>query len=157
MNTFSSVPQTGQFRLFLSSTFKDMEAERQALSKEFPKIKELCDKRGVEFFQIDLRWGINEDAAKQGRVLETCMQEIDDSRPFFIGILGNRYGWQPTEQDLGGRLESLRNRWDWMDEALHASMSITEMEMQYVVLRKYSNDMNAAFYIRSDKMQVPAK
>lgn len=157
MNTFSSVPQTGQFRLFLSSTFKDMEAERQALSKKFPKIKELCDKRGVEFFQIDLRWGINEDAAKQGRVLETCMQEIDDSRPFFIGILGNRYGWQPTEQDLGGRLESLRNRWDWMDEALHAGMSITEMEMQYAVLRKYSNDMNAAFYIRSDKMQVPAK
>ena len=158
MNTVSSVPQTRQFRLFISSTFNDMNAERNKLKDiSFEKIKEICNERGVEFFQIDLRWGIPPGASKQGRVLETCMQEIDDARPFFIGIIGNRYGWQPTEQDLGGRLESLRNRWDWMDEALHTGMSITEMEMQYAVLRKHSNDMNAAFYIRSDKMQVPAK
>ena len=158
MNAINSIPQAKQFRLFISSTFNDMNAERNKLTDDsFKKIKGMCDERGVEFFQIDLRWGIPPGASKQGRVLETCMQEIDDARPFFIGIIGNRYGWQPTEQDLGERLESLLNRWDWMDEALHAGMSITEMEMQYAVLRKHSNDMNAAFYIRSDKMQVSAE
>lgn len=149
--------QAPQLRLFLSSTFADMNAERDALLRVFPRVKELCAQRGVEFVPIDLRWGITEGAAKQGRVLETCMQEIDNARPFFVGIVGNRYGWSPSEKDLGERLSSLRERWDWMDEALRDKMSITEMEMQYAVLRKHDERMNAAFYIRSERMSVPAE
>ena len=158
MTTSTITPlQAPQLRLFLSSTFSDMNAERDALLRVFPRVKELCAQRGVEFVPIDLRWGITEGAAKQGRVLETCMQEIDNARPFFVGIVGNRYGWSPSEKDLGERLDSLRERWDWMDEALRNKMSITEMEMQYAVLRKHDEGMNAAFYIRSERMPVSAE
>jgi hypothetical protein len=31
----------------------------------------------------------------EGRVLPTCLAEIDRCRPYFIGILGERYGWVP--------------------------------------------------------------
>ena len=46
-------------RLFVSSTFSDMKAERDALQREvFPKLKQLCLSRGLRFQAIDLRWGV---------------------------------------------------------------------------------------------------
>lgn len=147
-----------QLRVFISSTFADMNAERDALTHVFPQIRELCEKRGVVFVPLDLRWGITESAAKQGRVLDTCMREIDQSRPFFIGLVGNRYGWVPTIRDIGDFDESLQGKYPWLHSALDQGMSITEMEMQYAALRNISsqeNSINATFYLRSSKMTVP--
>lgn len=147
-----------QLRVFISSTFADMNAERDALTIVFPQIKELCEKRGVVFVPLDLRWGITGNAAKQGRVLDTCMREIDQSRPFFIGLVGNRYGWVPTVHDIGDFDESLKGKYPWLNVALAQGMSITEMEMQYAALRNISSiesPINAAFYLRSSKMKVP--
>ena len=147
-----------QLRLFISSTFVDMNAERDALTRIFPQIRELCNQRGVEFMPLDLRWGITEEAAKEGRVIETCLREIEDSRPFFIGIIGDRYGWAPEEKDLGVYAAELKRKYPWMQSAITQRMSITEMEMQHAVLmRKDSEHMNAAFYIRTDKMAVDAR
>lgn len=144
-----------QLRLFISSTFIDMNAERDALTRIFPQIKELCSQRNVEFIPLDLRWGITEEAAKEGRVIETCLREVEDSRPFFIGIIGNRYGWAPQEKDLGVYADSLKQQYPWIKDAIQNRMSITEMEIQHAVLmRKDNQQMNAAFYIRSDKMLV---
>ena len=146
-----------QLRLFISSTFVDMNEERDALVRIFPQISELCNKRGVEFVPLDLRWGINEDAAKEGRVVETCLREVDDARPFFIGIIGHRYGWMPNEDDLGNWSSELKKRYPWLKEAMQNSMSITEMEIQHAVLmRKDNEQMNAAFYLRSEKMPIPS-
>ena len=50
--------------------------------------------------ELDLRWGITEEEAKSGKVVEICLREIENSIPFFIGIIGNRYGWIPNETDL---------------------------------------------------------
>ena len=147
-----------QLRVFISSTFADMNAERDALVLVFPQIKGLCEKRGVSFVPLDLRWGITENAAQQGRVLDTCMREIDQSRPFFIGLVGNRYGWVPTSCDIGDFDESLQGKYPWLRSALADGMSITEMEMQYAVLRsdiRRDKHTNAAFYLRSSRMQVP--
>lgn len=147
--------QRKQLRLFISSTFVDMDAERDALTRVFPQIEELCKQRGVEFIPLDLRWGITEEESKEGRVIETCLREIDESRPFFIGIIGNRYGWVPEEKDLGNFAEALQDRYPWIRQALDVSMSITEMEMQHAVLSRKDNEgMNAAFYLRSDSMSV---
>lgn len=144
-----------QLRLFISSTFVDMNAERNALIRIFPKISELCNEREVEFFPLDLRWGITENATKEGRVVETCLREIDDSRPFFIGILGGRYGWTPNDSDLGYFSHELKKIYPWIEDAVKNGMSITEMEIQHAVLmRKNVDYMNAAFYIRSDNMLV---
>ena len=144
-----------QLRLFISSTFIDMNGERDALTRIFPQIKELCDKRGVEFIPLDLRWGITEEAAKEGRVIETCLREIEDARPFFIGIIGHRYGWAPQVSDLGEYANDLQQKYPWLKQAINDQISITEMEMQHAALMNLNDEkMNAAFYIRSDKMNI---
>lgn len=155
LNKNTWAQQHRQLRLFVSSTFVDMNAERNALTRIFPQINELCRQRGVEFIPLDLRWGITEEEAREGRVIETCLREIDDSRPFFIGIIGNRYGWVPQEKDLGTFSEDLQQRYPWIKKAIELQMSITEMEMQHAVLmHKNDADMNAAFYLRSESMEV---
>lgn len=52
------------FRVFVSSTFSDLIAERNALQEEvFPRLREYCQKHGARFQAIDLRWGVSEEAA----------------------------------------------------------------------------------------------
>jgi nephrocystin-3 len=44
--------------VFLSSTFRDMHAERDELLKRiFPQLRKLCAERGVGFVDVDLRLG----------------------------------------------------------------------------------------------------
>jgi hypothetical protein len=44
---------------------------------------------------VNLRWGITEEQARRGDVLPICLGEIDRCRPFFLCLLGERYGWVP--------------------------------------------------------------
>jgi hypothetical protein len=47
------------FRVFVSSTFSDLKAERNALQAEvFPGLREFSAARGARFQAIDLPWGI---------------------------------------------------------------------------------------------------
>src|SRR3954447_14669318 len=83
-------------RVFISSTFQDMHRERDELVKRvFPRLRKLCEQRGVTWGEVDLRWGITEHQVQRGEVLPVCLGEIDRCRPFFLGILGERYGWVP--------------------------------------------------------------
>src|SRR5580704_189438 len=85
-----------QIRVFISSTFRDMQAERDHLVKFiFPQLRRLCESRGVTWGEVDLRWGVTDEEAAEGRVLPICLEEIKRCRPYFIGILGERYGWVP--------------------------------------------------------------
>lgn len=46
------------FRVFASSNFSDLKAERDALqTRVFPRIRELCSWHGARFQAIGLRWG----------------------------------------------------------------------------------------------------
>lgn len=82
-----------QIRVFVSSTFRDMGAKRDHLVKfVFPKLRKLCESRGVIWTDIDLRWGITEEQSAEGKVLPICLAEISKCRPCFIGLLGERYG-----------------------------------------------------------------
>ena len=124
-----------------------MDKERNYLVEwVFPRIKELCAERGVEFLPIDLRWGITEEEGKKGKIINACFEEIDNSRPFFIGLIGDRYGWQPTIADLGKSAPVLLERYPWLLKDIQDGLSITEMEMQYGALRQ--EEIEAAFYIR---------
>ncbi|MDB6172762.1 MAG: hypothetical protein JWL59_2073 [Chthoniobacteraceae bacterium] len=80
-------------RLFVSSTFSDMLMERRVLvERVFPQVREWCHARGVSFTEIDLRWGITEEQSRGGRVLPICLGEIEACHPFFLGLIGGRYG-----------------------------------------------------------------
>ena len=133
-------------RVFLSSTFRDMEMERSALVKLFKGLQVKAASRGATISLVDLRWGITEEDAKSGKVVEICLKEIVNSRPFFIGMVGDRYGWCPSYEDLSQTLnDSLEYR--WIEDDLNHHLSVTEIEMQFGVLRN-PNPLHAYFYIK---------
>lgn len=90
------------FRLFVSSTFSDFIAEREALQKVvFPELEEYCAKRGARFQAVDLRWGITEEAGREHDTMRICLEEVRrcqqlSPRPNFAVLLGDRYGWEPV-------------------------------------------------------------
>ncbi len=57
-----------QIRVFVSSTFTDMKADRDYLVKFiFPQLRKLCEERAVMWTEVDLRWGVTNDATAQTR------------------------------------------------------------------------------------------
>lgn len=94
------------FRVFVSSTFDDLKAEREALQRQvFPEMRERCRKRGCQFQAIDLRWGISYEASLNHQTMRICIEEIQrcqavTPRPNFIVIMGNRYGWCPLPAEI---------------------------------------------------------
>jgi len=151
-DAFKSDTNINQVRVFLSSTFRDMMPEREYLIKNiFPKLKKLCSSKGIGFTEVDLRWGITESDAEQGKVIEICLNEIDKSRPFFIGLIGQRYGWVPTYEDNFGFHKMLSN-FNWLKKDFESGLSVTEMEIQYGVLRNPEMKGNAFFYIRDESI-----
>src|SRR5437762_8378817 len=95
-DNYSTARSDRQIRVFVSSTFRDTHAERDYLVKfAFPQLRKLCESRGVTWGEVDLRWGITDEEKAGGRVLPLCLEEIHRCRPYFIGLLGERYGWIP--------------------------------------------------------------
>ena len=81
-----------EVRLFISSTFKDMQAERDYLVRfVFPRIREELLHYHLYFIDVDLRWGITDEE----NIIGACRSIIDECHPLFLGILGGRYGWIP--------------------------------------------------------------
>ena len=150
----TNLVENRQIRIFISSTFRDMQAERDYLvNKVFPSLKKYCAERDVTLKELDLRWGITEEESKHGKVVEICLQEIENTHPFFIGLLGQRYGWAPTPQEINLN-EEITDKYPWLIRDISAGLGITEIEMQYGVLRS-KEDINAYFYLRSPEMPVP--
>ncbi len=135
-------------RVFLSSTFRDFAEERDLLARKvFPELRRKCRERQVELVDVDLRWGITEKEAQQGKVLPICLAEIDRSRPFFMGFIGERYGWVPEQNqyDLSLVLEQ-----PWLEEH-RGGKSVTELEMLHGVLNNPAMEDRAFFYFRDPK------
>ena len=134
-----------ELRIFISSTFRDLQEEREHLVKKiFPEIRALCRERGVTFTEVDLRWGITEEEAEREGVIRICLDEIDRCRPFFIGILGERYGWTPSSEETG----SIVHRIPLLADESMRNASITEMEIVHGVLANPAMAGHAFFYLR---------
>jgi tetratricopeptide (TPR) repeat protein len=130
-------------RVFVSSTFRDMQAERDELLKRvFPQLERLCRSRGVAWSEVDLRWGITDEQKAEGKVLPICLAEIQNCRPFFIGLLGERYGWIPDEVP-----QQVIEEEPWL--AAFQNRSVTEIEIVHGVLNDPQMARNAFFYFRS--------
>jgi len=113
-NELYSKTNRRSIRVFISSTFKDMMNEREYLMKKiFPQFRRMCNEKGVEFTEVDLRWGVTEEDALKGKVIEICLNEIDKSRPYFIGILGERYGWIPDYKEYS-KYKNIIENYSWV-------------------------------------------
>ena len=132
--------QSREIRVFLSSTFRDMDAERTYLVKQvFPKVRAASLERQVGFSEIDLRWGVSEEESKNGATVEICLKEIDRCRdfpPFFVGFLGERYGWVPKHDELASYWEkhSGSQYAAAILDSIERGISVTELEMELAVL-----------------------
>ncbi|CAH1796820.1 unnamed protein product [Owenia fusiformis] len=93
-------------RLFVSSTFSDMRAERNTLVKvAYPRLKNYCSDLGLDFQVVDMRWGVTDDATNDHGTEDLCLTEIANCQrlsvgPNFVSLLGNRYGYRPIPVEL---------------------------------------------------------
>jgi tetratricopeptide (TPR) repeat protein len=141
-------------RVFISSTFRDMHAERDHLVKfVFPQLRRLCESRGVTWGEVDLRWGVTDEQVAEGEVLPICLEEIRRCRPYFIGLLGERYGWVPDSLP-----PKLLESEPWLREHLAEKVSVTELEVLHGVLRNSTMAGHVFFYFRDPRyaMEQPA-
>mmetsp|Transcript_36593 Transcript_36593/g.59163 ORF Transcript_36593/g.59163 Transcript_36593/m.59163 type:complete len:1563 (-) Transcript_36593:957-5645(-) len=89
--------RTRIIRIYVCTTPTDFAAERRLLSGIiFPRLRQALEPYGVQIVDVDLRsidW--NTPTLDYGRLLlRTCLDEIDHCRPYFIAMLGARYGFQ---------------------------------------------------------------
>ncbi len=124
-----------QIKVFVSSTFKDMQTERDALMYQVaPRVNNILKEHGIHVQFIDLRWGVDTDSCAEAEqdhhVLNRCIDEIRQSRPFFIGMLGNRYGWIPNEKTWNNTIQQLNPKEASHVKSLHQTpASVTELEI----------------------------
>ncbi len=79
-------------RVFVSSTFRDMQSERDWLARfVFPKLRQELLQRRIHLVDVDLRWGVTSEQD----ALSVCREVVDECRPRFLCVLGGRYGWVP--------------------------------------------------------------
>ncbi len=110
-------------KVFVSSTFRDMHSERDRLMRVvFPRLAEEAAKFRVHVLPIDLRWGVTQE--ESARSLEVCIDVLEECRPFFLGILGGRWGFVP--EGGGGK-------------------SITALEIERAILHPFVELTRAAF------------
>ena len=131
-----------QVRVFISSTFRDMHAERDHLvTVVFPELRERVEQLGLEFFDVDLRWGVPAKTldGETANSWEYCRQWIDRVEPFFVCILGQRYGWVPKVEDFKSAEEKARQTAE--------PRSITDLEVRHAVLND-RRKRRSYFYLR---------
>ncbi len=133
-----------RIRVFISSTFRDMVEERNDLmTHTWPELRRLCRQRHVELVEVDLRWGIAESQSTRKETLKLCLDEIRSCRPFFIGLLGERYGWTPG---LDAFTADLTEEQPWLKDL--GGKSVTELEILHGVLNNPDMAGRSFFYFR---------
>lgn len=110
-------------RVFISSTFQDMQAERDHLVRfVFPALRERLLPRRIHLVDVDLRWGVTDEQDAS----EVCREIIKECHPRFLCMLGGRYGTVPAGKEL----------------------SITADEVHFGVLDPPHEKVYALFYFR---------
>ncbi|XP_040300765.1 NACHT domain- and WD repeat-containing protein 1 isoform X2 [Herpailurus yagouaroundi] len=115
-----------------------MDAEREALqSTAYPKVQNFCQKHGLMFEVVDLRWGIRNTEAAEHMTTELCLEELDRCRktstgPAFVALLGDQYGPCPVP--------TLIEEKEW--EALRAQLTSKPRDLE-LVAQHFRRDENA--------------
>jgi nephrocystin-3 len=133
-----------EIRVFISSTFRDMMRERDLLVKRvFPALRRICAKRFVTFTEVDLRWGITEEQAAEGRCCRSAWRRSSAAGPTSSGCWANATAGSPTSF----RAEVIE-REPWLKEHVEDRKSVTELEILHGVLNNPEMAGHAFFYFR---------
>ena len=134
--------------VFISSTFADMQAERDHLRDHvFLELEERLRKRRHNLEWVDLRLGVAtaslaDGEARELQVLKVCLAEVRRCRPFLIVLLGDRYGWVPPAERIAAAA---------VEEGFAADVagrSVTDLEIDFGVLSDREQQPRSFFYFR---------
>ncbi|XP_008575795.1 PREDICTED: NACHT and WD repeat domain-containing protein 1 [Galeopterus variegatus] len=115
-----------------------MDAEREALqSMAYPEVQTFCQKHGLMFEVVDLRWGIRNTEATDHMTTELCLEELDRCRktsigPAFVALVGDQYGPCPVPPLIEEK--------EW--EVLRAQLTTRPRDLE-LVARRFRRDENA--------------
>jgi len=114
-----------------------MRIERSSAHKSkfggwIPAVRAFCLEIGVEFTEIDLRWGIHPALAERGDAIALCLREVERSRPFFVAFVGERFGWVPQQGGVAHDLLS-RDLVKSVEKWMLAGESATAMEIRHAI------------------------
>ena len=134
--------------IFVSSTFRDMQSERDLLHTDIiPALNAYAEQNQDYLHFIDLRWGVNTNELDSDesahKVLNVCLDEIDKSQPYMLIFIGDRYGWIPDRKyivDVAGRKSF---------ELDDTERSVTALEIEYGLLSHAEQSNNCVICIRN--------
>jgi tetratricopeptide (TPR) repeat protein len=138
--------------IFISSTFRDMHAERGWLQERvFPELEERLRGHRHHLEIIDLRMGVEVAAlggqeSREMKVLKVCLAEIERSRPFLIVLLGDRYGWIPPPE----RIEAAAREAGFA--AGVKAKSVTALEIEFGIFRRSPEQRRRCFFYFRDPL-----
>ena len=146
-----------RIQIFISSTFKDMDAERDMVNNF---VKQKIEKDLIQYgiFKtieiIDLRWGVNTqdlpEEERENKVLRQCVDNIRNSQPYFIGFIGARYGWIPPKKHWQKVIEGLSDdELTMMGDEVNDVKSVTELEILFGALKRKDSLANSFFLFRN--------
>jgi hypothetical protein len=134
--------------IFISSTFADMQAERDHLRTHvFPELEWRLKARRRHLEWVDLRVGVatageSDAEARELQVLKVCLAEVRRCRPFLIVLLGDRYGWIPPAD----RMTAAAAEEDFTADIV--GRSVTDLEIRFGVLADPAQQPRSFFYFR---------
>lgn len=120
--------------IFISSTFNDMHAERDYIRKVLvPRLNNALAKYKIFVQATDLRWGVSTvgipEEEREAKVLHVCLNAIKNSKPYFIALLGDRYGWMPSLERTQKIISTLDSDQQSIIDNLDEEISVTELEI----------------------------
>lgn len=116
-------------KVFISSTFLDMELERDRLARIFAGLKSEMAPRRLTLIPYDLRW---REKHSREPIVRWCLEMVERCQ-YFIGLLGSRYGWRPAE-DAGGNPNTRRVSVTHME--IERALSVIPKERRFFCLAK---------------------
>lgn len=157
--SFENMPNVSQWReqaIFISSTFRDMQAERDILhDRVFPSLRKRLAKYNLNIVPVDLRNGVEttgteSDTGKELQVLDVCLSEIKRCKPFLLVILGERYGWVPDRERMESAVNEKKNdnEYSELTKIDLKDKSVTHLEIEFGALASKDQQKRTHFFFR---------
>ncbi len=154
----SRVIEPTEVRIFISSTFVEFNAERELIIEYvFPKLRKYFKNVAINIKDLENmgeKMPLNDQHAAE--ILMQCLDHIDESRPFFICFLGERYGTVPDSRFIS---QEFIKKYDLFK--IYNGWSFTQIEVNHALhCNLRSKSMNnvckhAFFYFRNSKTLPP--
>lgn len=116
------------------------------MTKTFPVLQAVCNSKALSLVPCDMRWGVKEETSSSG-VVSICIGEVLRC-PIVVSLLGERYGWEPTKEDLeGANLPMHDGSFNLMD---HVGKSITHIELEAGIFSRPPEKRRALVFLRDE-------